>query len=227
MYTGPNIITNGLVLSLDAANIKSYADPNTFISNVILPNTSYNFVGNVVWDSNSNSLLHTSPLITDSARYTISPSISFTDTQERTFEFLLKWNGGVNSLFGANSTSPWCSLQPVSGGNWRIRYRQQGGTYIDMNTVSLNTVDVRNWTYYTFRFNSDRTIELFTNGIPIGLFNTTSTQLNVTRIMGGYSSGGNVYDWNGNFSMCRFYNRVLTDSEIQQNYNATKSRYNI
>jgi hypothetical protein len=37
--------------------------------------------------------------------------------------------------------------------------------------------------------------------------------------------GGNLRKLNGNIAQVSIYNRALTASEIQQNYNATKSRY--
>jgi hypothetical protein len=43
-------------------------------------------------------------------------------------------------------------------------------------------------------------------------------------VYGGYT-GGRGYYYNGNLSVCRVYNRVLTAQEIQQNFNALKGRY--
>jgi hypothetical protein len=227
----PKIVTDGLILVLDVFNPKSYQSPNTFITNMIqgVNNVNYNFVGNVSLDPNELALVHDAPVLTTSARFTISPSISFIDQSERTFEYFINYNdsgSSVNSLFGANSTSPWAMIQR-SGSSWRFRYRQQGGTYIEGSYVTFNTIEIRKWTHFIFRFDSSKNIDVFVNGNYHQTLVTTTTQLNITRIFGGYSSGGNVYDWNGKSSLVRLYNRALSNDEILQNYNATKSRYGL
>ena len=43
---------------------------------------------------------------------------------------------------------------------------------------------------------------------------------NVLKILGGYF-------YNGNISNLKLYSRALTDAEIDQNYNALKSRFGL
>jgi hypothetical protein len=43
---------------------------------------------------------------------------------------------------------------------------------------------------------------------------------------GGYS-GSRGYYYNGNLAVCRIYNKALTASEIQQNFNALRGRFSI
>jgi hypothetical protein len=40
-------------------------------------------------------------------------------------------------------------------------------------------------------------------------------------------NGGRGYYFNGDIANLRFYNRVLTDAEVSQNYQATKSRFGL
>ena len=48
----------------------------------------------------------------------------------------------------------------------------------------------------------------------------------MSSLVGSVGGGiGNFFD--GNISNVKIYNKVLTDSEIQQNYNVTKGRFGL
>jgi hypothetical protein len=43
----------------------------------------------------------------------------------------------------------------------------------------------------------------------------------------GYESGTTAYTWNGEIALFQIYNKALTASEIQQNFNALRGRFGI
>ena len=45
-------------------------------------------------------------------------------------------------------------------------------------------------------------------------------------VYGGYT-GSRGYYYNGNIAIVRVYNKPLTATEVQQNFNATRGRFNI
>jgi hypothetical protein len=45
-------------------------------------------------------------------------------------------------------------------------------------------------------------------------------------VYGGFN-GSRGYFYNGNIAIVRVYNRVLSASEVAQNYNATKTRFGL
>ena len=61
-------------------------------------------------------------------------------------------------------------------------------------------------------------------GKNAGTMSNTGVGLTVGR--GGEASTGDAY-MNGKVSTTKFYNRALSASEIQQNFNATRGRYGI
>ena len=63
--------------------------------------------------------------------------------------------------------------------------------------------------------------------VPYGVgYGATTTFLGSGEILiGGYGTGSNVF--NGRISNASVYNRVLSATEIQQNYNALRGRYGI
>jgi len=73
--------------------------------------------------------------------------------------------------------------------------------------------------------------KLYINGVQVnsdtktGTISTNSGGMSI-GVYGGYS-GSRGYYYNGNLSICRVYNRVLTQAEIAQNFNATRKRFGI
>jgi hypothetical protein len=45
--------------------------------------------------------------------------------------------------------------------------------------------------------------------------------------IGAYGGGAPSYFYNGSLAICKVYNKALTAQEVLQNFNATKSRFNI
>ena len=76
-------------------------------------------------------------------------------------------------------------------------------------------------------------LKLYLNGVETGSF--TKTSISGSPDGGGYSLGGMSSTLSGSpgtymkgrISAARIYNRALTASEIQQNFNATRSRFSI
>ena len=84
-----------------------------------------------------------------------------------------------------------------------------------------------NWHQVGFTF-SGTSKTSYIDGVSVGT-QTTSGSLTYSfsnRTMGKFGSN-NTYYLNGDISITQIYSRALTSSEIQQNFNATRSRFNI
>lgn len=92
--------------------------------------------------------------------------------------------------------------------------------------TSLFTLTPNIWTYLTFTWNNS-VASAYINGVfhssgsAANPINYVNPNLSIAR----WSAGGR--NWNGRISNFTVYNRVLTTSEIQQNFNATRGRYGI
>lgn len=124
------------------------------------------------------------------------------------------WNHGVGNtqfVFGQSNN-------PVSG-------------YNDQPTISLNA-PYSNFNYWKLRSmiwnRSSNTVSLYINGVYQGVGSTPNTA-GITIYDGGGISLGTLYGWKhfGRRSLVRVYNRILTATEINQNYQAIKTRYDI
>ena len=110
-----------------------------------------------------------------------------------------------------------------SNGYIRLTFRPSA-TQINLSIGGLLVVG--NWYMGTMTYDNT-TARIYLNGVQVG--STTSggpVTLNSTQPLNiGRRIQGQYY--NGNISSTQIYNRALTASEIQQNFNATRSRFGI
>jgi hypothetical protein len=232
-FGGPNIITDGLVLNLDAGNIKSYPGTGTTWTDtsgngnngtlINGPTFSTGSGGGIVFDG-LNDLIFLPFILDTSTNFTVDVTAkcsnmiqelsppnrqtiwSFTADGKNGFEILdLEiWNDGVTSING-NGTSYTGSLngsfRPVNSNNIK-------------NYVLSKTGSTQSWYIdSTFKTNVTQTYSTSSQYFKLG-----------SRGAGSTSTG---QQWNGLIYSVKIYNRALTASEIQQNYNATKARFGL
>ena len=233
---GPNIITNGLVLQLDAANTKSYVSGSTTWGSVASTTYSGSLFQSCSFSPGQPATFinNITSYQSQSAYLTVTPTLTFNDLDTYTLDFWVKMRSGVEatyqSLTGRTSTNPWLPIRVYAsdGSSWAPSFREAGlGTYNDFTPISNYNI-VNNWTNITFTADASRNISFYLNG---ALRQTqtllTSSQMQITRVMGGYRSGLNEYNLQGSMSSAKFYNVTLTADQIAQNYNAVKTRFNL
>lgn len=212
-----NIVTDGLILYLDAANVSSYSGTGTIwkdlsgnSGNAILQNgTSFSTVksGAMIFDG-SNDYVDTGALLPYTAYtktvwfYTSNFSagnnlISGGDSNPNAQHFL--WLGGVNRLTAGHNTS---------------YYLIQSSTTLLANT----------WYFGAVTFSSSTGWVLYLNGVQEATNGSTTTFTGGRNVLlGCFNLGGTVLQ--GGIAVASVYNRVLTGAEILQNYNVLKSRF--
>ena len=220
----PKIITDGLVLCLDAGNTKSYPGSGSTWSDLS---------GN----GNNGTLTNMDGANLDSAN---GGSFTFDGTDEyvncgNDSSLNVGNNITVNVWFYVNQTASFDAIIAKvvndyslgweldnSSGTFRVTLRPSA-TQINLVAGSLS---VGNWYMGTMTFDNT-TARLYLNGVQTG--STTSggpVTLNSTQSLTiGRRVQGSFYD--GNIPQVSIYNRALTAQEVQQNFNATKSRFGL
>ena len=219
MYTGPNIITNGLVLSLDAANRKSYPGSGTTWRDLSGNNNTGTLAsGSSFSSANGGSIVFDG--IDDFVDLPINaqfntPSVTFDcwiNLQNRNNRHIVYVNWSGNSL-------------EVNSNRTVVMYNLSSADQLGATTTS--TINFGEWVNITGTYNSiSQTLETYINGVLRATRTSTpNTIYNVSthRISGTNFSGAIL----GNVSIVRHYNLALSASEIAQNYNATKTRYGL
>ena len=232
MYYGPRIVSNGLVLCLDAANKNSY--PGTGTAWTDLSGNSNNGTltngptfsnvngGSIVFDGTNDYI--------DVANTTTSFSFANTTfTVSIWFKPAVLSNGALISKDGA--TSGW-SIWVVSDGTI-VSFLKNGSTVDAYQKLTSSVLQINRWFNIVSVITTSTTITgnnsitNYVNGIlNIGttIATTTYNADNSFNLYLGRRTTSPYY--NGSLAITQIYNRSLSASEVLQNYNATKSRFN-
>jgi hypothetical protein len=216
---GPDLIQDGLVLSLDAS------DRNSYVS------------GSTTWFDLSG--------LNNSGSLTNGPTFSSANLGSIVFD-------GVNDYVSCDTTSipnsnnprtlsVWVKIGTSGNSGYRAIINQ--GTYLanqqfqigifggsfNINNYSLTWSDptpytTNIWYNLSVSYNGS-SFTLYKNGSSV-----TSGTVSLSTVMGAMrlaSNPVNLENLNGSISNAQIYNRALSASEVQQNYNAQKSKFGL
>lgn len=220
-----DIVTNGLVLALDAGNLKSY--PTTGTSWTDLTNNGWN--GTLVNSPGFNSS-NSGSISFDGTNDYVRVSDITTITTQITVEAWVFANsiGSYNSMVAQYRTAnPSISSWILETFGSSAYFFIANGTNLASGSVSFET---GSWNHFVGTYNGS-TVKLYKNSIlspttgTIAAMNNSSLNINIGALYSNGGAEGSDGLWNGRISQVKIYNRALTDSEVLQNYNATKWRF--
>ena len=229
IYRGPDIISNGLVFNLDFSNSKCY--PGTGSNCYDLSGGSISageLINSPVFNSGSNNKYFEFNATTNS-RVIRVPNSTALDTQTPSVEVWIKTNStNQNGFFFEKGTvnTQYSLFQQTS----TIIWRQMIPGVNDLAIVTSSYINTNNWYQIVGTFTSGSQ-KLYVNGTvagsgtAIGTISTNSGGMSIGAY-GGYS-GARYYYYNGNIAIIRVYNKVLSQTEILNNYNALKGRFGL
>lgn len=217
----PQIITDGLLLRLDANNSSSYSGSGATWSdisgggnNMTLRNSPTFVSGSISYfDFNGTTqYAQGTGLTVPSTAYT--KSVWFWVDAYVANNIVSGYNGiGGHFLFMGNTTKI------------LVGHHNQGvvfGTYQSTATISLNT-----WYNVTVTFNTSQGFRIYINGQLDSSHNMTLAHLGSgTTNLASYGNTGDNF-LNGRISKVYTYNRVLTAAEVLQNFNADRTEFGI
>ena len=222
-YRGPHIVTDGLALSLDAGNVKSYQSGSTTWFDKSGYGNNGTLTNGPTFDSrNRGSLVFDG--VDDYINISASPNLTnpltvcaFVNTPFIT--------GSNQVIYGpsANGQDNWLS---VTNNRAQI-YATQASDVNNFTIVGGTAIEANKWYYITGIVNNN-VISLYVNGV----FEAASSAQAFTA--GGWNSSARIgqratgqFPFNGRIACIQGYNRALSAQEILQNYNATKLRFNL
>ena len=222
----PRIVTDGLVLALDAGNTKSYPGSGSTWTDLSGNGNNGTLVNSVGYNSSNGGSLTFDP--------TLNQYVSFTSASQTSLQ------SQQISLCCWIKTVPYTNYYGFFG--W-TSYGSQGGISLDINSdggtvVPLVQAGNSAWTTVNSNINLGTSIgyvvatydgsslKIYINGVLANSVNAAITIGYSGRqlVLGRYGFG-NSNDYSGNIYSASIYNRALTASEVQQNYNALKGRY--
>ena len=221
---GPNIVTDGLVLTLDAGNRNSYAGSGTNWydlsgngNNGTLtngPTFNSSNIGSIVFDGVDDYVKPPNSTTFQLTNFTFSSWVKTTIAD--TNQFIIDCSSNAALGFGY-------SYRITSSNTIRF-WAYSAQYYLD----SISTLSTNTWYNIVVSYdNSTSTQKIYINNVldnssMVGSF-TTSTpsylQIGAAQLFGMY--------WKGNISFIQMFSRTLSATEISQNYNAIKYRYGL
>ena len=213
----PRIITDGLVLALDAGNAKSYPGTGTTWTDLSGNGNNGTLVNGVGYNSSNGGSLSFDG---GSDFATVPASSNWAFGQNGTIEqwVYVRGSNGNNRFYCTNNNTS--SLDAYLNGSGYT-------TYFHGNTVgTTSSIPTNQWVQFVTTYNSG-TISVYFNGNLQPLTGTT-TGYNITNSASTLYIGRYVtspYELNARMSTMRIYNKGFSAAEVQQNYNALKGRY--
>jgi len=242
VYSGPNIVEDGLVLHLDAANSKSYpGSGNTWSS--IINNINFSLINGATFNSNRLGTISFDGTNDFIRTYDSKLNIG---TGDFTIEIWFYWNAqnfenevGMKKVMGTKSSPAvgyeiWISdVIDLFGGLpyyvstalvFRYGNNSVGGDLYNVDTIKPQQ---NGWNHALItRLNG--VISVYLNEILVGTPVTTSFDMNNNDnvyVIGGNNAG--TENFKGNVSVVKQYTKGFSIQEVQQNFNALRGRFGI
>lgn len=244
----PSIVTNGLVLYLDAGNPNSYTSGSATWYDLSGQGNHAVFSGSVpysnngfVFTANSSNYIYSINNFTSSISssgalgYTIIAAVNCADLSSRNVVFSHDTSsataipgyflevGTIPSTVLVSSSRAYAGSSTGNGGDIR-------GTF----ALSNNTNYLLAATFTTVSTSQSLYLNGLNTNTPLTTTYSVTTTNNWSNTNRPYTIGGDIlygqvvpWAFAGSIYSIMVYNRALSDAEIQQNYQAQKSRFNL
>jgi len=225
---GAGIIRNGLVLHLDAANLKSYPGTGTAwndLSGQSNNGTMINGVGYNVADKGFMTFDGVDDTINCGPVSQIGSSLTgltvsvWINTNSSTTRMILEngTNHTTNTFYLAQENNNYYTFEVYGAGGYDVVY----ANYIYQLNTWYNLVGV---------WSSGNNVDMYTNGTVSngqrgGSIRTSVITGNTNMFVG--SRAGTVIPFSGKIGDVKLFNRALSAQEIQKNFEALRGRYGI
>ena len=230
---GPRIVTSGLVLSLDAADRNSYVSGSTVwndvsgnnsngtLSGSVLPTYSSSNGGSLALAGGANSTTYIS-------EYSIPDSFwnaaSWTVSAWEIFNVVNTGGNNDNAIIGHGSAGGQNLLLHLGERTAKVQFGLYSNDLLGTIPLSANTFYNIIWAYNRGSGLKQIYLNSILDNSAIG---TTYAGTGTNTRIGSYSAGFFGLCLNGNIYNIQLYNKVLSATEVAQNYNAVKSRFNL
>jgi hypothetical protein len=233
-----NYVTDGLVLNLDPANIKSYPGTGSTLSDLSTSINHATLTGSPTHNASRGLTFN------GSTQYGRIPSVNgvtnFTNTQQYSVEIWFNPSNGQPNSGEAELLEKW-DLNNESRYPYTIRFneslsRMSVAAYDGSNNpyVLVTGFPVNTWKQLVGVFDFvAKTLTVYKDGVSAGSTSLNGVgQVSNTSPVGiagrvAPTSGALQVPFKGTVGIIRMYNKALSSTEALQNYNNTKVRYSL
>jgi hypothetical protein len=239
-HYSPKIVTDGLVLYLDAANPNSYVSGSTSWRDISRGGSNGTLINGPTYSSANGG-----SIVFDGVNDLVNTTLSTQGITEFSTDVVFKTTTTYNTTQYYNCPSI-CGTAQGAGisGDWLVAVKNGFLISFDELTGSANNIDLNiyvsdnNWYFLqvtkttlgvvTYYLNGNQILQLTGRTSALRTTSLTSTIYGTSWMVGSaFWIDGAYRNFQGNIGFNRFYNRALSATEVLQNYNATKSRYGL
>jgi hypothetical protein len=207
---GPNIVQSGLVLSLDAGNIRSYPGSGTAWKNLAGPSGNATLTNGAVYASANKGVIEF-----DGSNDYITSTFGTTSGQAITY---------TGWLYSTETTATYRNFVDSVTAAPMIWWNASGQIEFDAALYTTTVVYRNQWVYVALsKPSGSSSASYYVNGVLGG----TGTAYTTPTLTPTWFNRATAETWKGNSACVQAYNRALSASEILQNFNMTKSRFGL
>ena len=235
----PRIVTDGLVLALDAGNAKSYPGIGTDLydlvsdSSAVLSNGATINNNSIVFDGVDSSVDLPKSYFDSGDEFSISIWFKFDQTKDA-LQFLV-YAGQADGFGNPDEFHIYC-YGPPTGPNWSAVVFAQGPGDVSSGFVigsgPLDPNKFNNIVFTAHDMNGSFPFGIvYTNGVQVSISTSTGTigrtPWSLYNVLGRPYNLSNDRAFKGSIQMFNVYDRALTASEVKQNFNVHRGRFGI
>jgi len=225
----PKIVTDGLVLYLDAANPNSYVSGSTTWRDISRGGNNGTLVNGPTFNSaNGGSIVFDGT----NDRINCGDPVSLRLQNEVTLSswFNINVYKAWSALIGRGNVTTGVYVMQLANTSNKVRFSYNSNNPWTVNVVDGNTTLLTNAWYHSVVTYSNSVVNMYINGV----LDRTANIGNISFITNpGYDvylahdpPGADEF-FNGRIALSQIYNRALSSQEVLQNYNATKTRFGL
>lgn len=219
----PRIVTNGMLLCLDAGNRRSYPGSGTTWSDLSGRNNNGTLI-------NSPTITNGSFLLNGSSQYVTVPTS--TDWSFGLNDFTIDMWIYPTSYSSTTNNPTLLAINPyydASPNGIMICLNASGNLTLYTNNVYTSnvTAPLNQWTHCIFTRISG-TLKMYAQTVASQTFDLSTFSITNSLSMSiGYDSNFGTDYFIGSISCVKVYSKALLDTEVKQNYNALRGRFGL
>lgn len=230
-YT-PKIVTDGLIFCLDAGNRKSYPGTGTAWYDLNKNNFNTTLYGTPTFSASNGGIItfarassqygETATTLPNLSNWSAEAWVNFTTTPHTTGVV----SALVTNIYNGSNLNFSLSTDVDGTANKGIYAAFFNGAW---RSAPYHVPSAGVWYQYIGTYDGS-TIKLYVNGnfYSSTAYVGTSSSGGAVRVARRWDSDGTITNFiNGSIPIVRVYNKALSVTEVLQNYNATKSRFNL
>jgi len=225
-YHNPQVVTNGLIMAIDASNPRSYPGSGTAIFDLTDKGANGTINGTVPFVGAGSSSYWNFATAASTKFISSTLSQQYLDCTIVFYpDFALNSNAGLVGLIAASNDT--------TNTDKSMRFKNANGTG-PWQVIASSGINADDWgnpgtTYYVNGSAVADGASLVNGWNILGAYRTNQTTFSAsfTYFLGTEGFNAAVRDFQGRIAMCLLYNRQLSAAEHAKNYNALKKRFGL